>query len=282
MLVVFSHNLVRLRIHLTDTAAVQSQPVVALLVLADGIDIAIRQRGETGHSIGTHCHTALVCRNPHAVQRVQIQMFDSNVGQRCIIALLIGELPPLLCLEVEHQNTQVVGSHPKQALGVMSHLPNHNVVRYVAEALSPHILSQRCVPAVLVRHIYICTSGMCDDPSRPVLLHIHPIVVIRVQGFPDGSVTPQNASLLAVYTHQIAHVRGHHHTFLRFAEAGDGKLPGKQIVGVTKVDLFHMFGLRIEEEKAIIIGLHPEILLRVDMQLFNATGDALFGQPLSW
>ena len=91
----------RLWVDLYDTAGIQSQPIVAIFILGNGIDIAQLLAFEVRHGIGTHRYAVLVRCHPHASQLVLVEMLGGDVGQGGFVTLHIGKLSPLLILEVE-------------------------------------------------------------------------------------------------------------------------------------------------------------------------------------
>ena len=83
----------------------------------------------------------------------------------------------------------------------------------------------------------------------------------------------------AVNAHQVALVRRHQHAILRLAERRDAKLLRKISHTIAEIQLLHLLSLGVIDVETIVVGLDPEGLLRVDMQLFNTALDALLSQP---
>ena len=81
------HRLQCLRVHLNDTAVVAPNPVVAILVFRDGVDVADGHALKVRHRLKAHGHTVLIAGEPHTAQLVEVQMFDGIVRQRGLVAL---------------------------------------------------------------------------------------------------------------------------------------------------------------------------------------------------
>ena len=92
-------------------------------------------------------------------------------------------------------------------------------------------------------------------------------------------VSPCHHPLLTVYAYQVSLIGSHQHALRGFTERCDAELLREQVLAVAEVQPINLLVLGIEEYKAIIVGLDPEILLRVDVQHLGTALDTLFRQP---
>ena len=229
---------------------------------------------EVGERLRTHGHAVLIGSHPHTSQLVQIEVLHGDVGQRGLVALDIGELSPLFRFVVEHQYTQVVGGHPEQSIGVVTHLPHQHILRHILESLLAHILRERCQPALLILQINIGTGGVSDYPDVAILVGIHPVVVIGVERIPHIVVAPAHVSVFAIYAHQLSEGRHHEHALAGLLPGRDAKILGELPIAIAEGEVFEIFCLRVEVVESVLIGFHPVAFLRVQIQPLHGTLDA--------
>ena len=206
-------------------------------------------------------------------------MLAGNVGQRGLVALDVGELPPLLVLEVEHQHALMVGGYPKVVLHVVADFPHLHILRHIAEALGTHHLCQRRVPAALLLGVDVQTRGVSDDPDILFTVDAHPIVVIGIEGTLDVVLLPKHLPRLAVDAQQFAVGRHQHHTLLALGTGRNAELFGEVMGAVAKVDVGQPLRGRVQVVQSVVIGLHPVVLLRVDVDILQTARHAILCQP---
>ena len=147
------HLLIRFRIIHDDTVVIAAYPIVAALVLADGVDIAHLQAADTGQSLHILVDTVLIRSYPDITVTVLIDITQRVVTHRRLVQLVVQELLPLLMLQVDYKQSQMVGSYPYPAAIVGHHIPYLHVVGQPRQTLAPEVFRHRLIPALLLLSI---------------------------------------------------------------------------------------------------------------------------------
>ena len=122
------HLLIRFRIIHDDTVVVAAYPIVAALVLADGVDIAHLQAADTGQSLYILVDTVLIRSYPDVTIIILIDITQRVVTHRRLVQLVVQELLPFLMLQVDYKQSQMVGSYPYPAAIISHYIPYLHVV----------------------------------------------------------------------------------------------------------------------------------------------------------
>ena len=92
-------------------------------------------------------------------------------------------------------------------------------------------------------------------------------------------IPPDDLSIGAVDTQQFTIGRDKDHTLLTLRIGRDTELLGELVLEIAKLEVLQILGDRVVIIKAILIGLNPIVLLRIEMNAFNASDDSLLVQP---
>ena len=122
------HLLIGFGIIHDDTVVIAAYPIVAASVLADGIDIAQLQASDTGQSLYILVDTVLIRSYPDITVVVLIDITQRVVTHRRLVQLVVQKLLPLLMLQIDHEQSQMVGSYPHPAAIISHYIPYLHVV----------------------------------------------------------------------------------------------------------------------------------------------------------
>ena len=174
-----------------------------------------------------------------------------------------------MVLQVEYQQSFMVSSQPDMSLRIHLQVPYLQVVRHILYLVFAEQRRIADTPlAVLVyAHIGIV---FCRHPDVTVVVHTQVVLlVLRRAVVTHPLVVIHLLTLLTVETNQFAVRRNHHHTVVT---GGIGReiIRGIQLViTVAEVKVGDLLSIGVIIVKSLIVELHPEILLRVDIQLLD-------------
>ena len=166
-----SHYLLGARVVDVDALLVAAQPVVAVEVFTDGIQVAQLQVLDAGLSRQILVDTILIRTYPHLSPRVQEDMLRGVVAQCRLVELVVLELAHLMVLHVYHEQSLMVGGSPYPALLVDLYVPRLQFLRHIRDAMGVQIVGQLFVPPFLAAYIY-----------KGVFQRHHPEVALLVDG----------------------------------------------------------------------------------------------------
>ena len=126
-----SNNLLTLRIVDEDTTIVRTQPIVAETVFSNSIDVTHFQIHHAGRSLLIHIHAVLEGAYPHQSVVVHVNITKGILADGRLVELIVQELSHLVVLQVNHQQSLVVGSQPDTSLGVHLQVPYLQVLRNI-------------------------------------------------------------------------------------------------------------------------------------------------------
>ena len=106
------HHLVGLGVIDDDTGIIAAHPVVAVLVFADGVDVAQFHTPQARQASHVLVETVLIGTNPDTAVARLVDVAERIVANRRLVVLVVLELLPLLALQVYHDQSLVVASQP--------------------------------------------------------------------------------------------------------------------------------------------------------------------------
>ena len=135
------HYLISLRVVNKDSVCIAAQPIVAVLVLHHGIDVAQLQISDAGQALLKLVHTIFIGRDPYQSEIVDINLARRIVTDRGFIKLIVQELANLFILTVNDKYSHVVGSHPHTVLVVYLDIPYLQAFGQSLDTLRQHQLT---------------------------------------------------------------------------------------------------------------------------------------------
>ena len=245
LLCIVGYGLLRLRIIDDDTSVVRTQPVVAETVLSDGIDVTQLQIHHAGRSFLIHIHTSLVRAYPYQSLVVHIDKAQGILAERRLVKLVVQELTHLVILQVEYQQSLMVGSQPDMSLGVHLQIPHLQVVRHILYLIFAEQRRIADTPLAVLVHTHIAVV-FCRHPDVTVVVHTQVVfLVLRRTVLSHPLVVIHLLTLLTVETNQFTIRRNHHHTVVT-GGIGCEVIRGVQlVVAVAEVKVGNLLGIGV-------------------------------------
>ena len=266
---IMTHLFVCLRIIHNDAVLVAAYPVVAQFVLTHRIDVAHLQTTDTGKSLHILVDTVFIRAYPDISVVVLVDVSQGIVADGRFVSLAIGKLFPLPVLQVNDYQSLMVGSYPYPPSGVNLDIPYLQIVRRVGNSLGLEIFDSRVVPAILVPYIDK-RAALCDGPDIPPVIYKQLILlVVQASMFAHPLVLPLHASLLA-HTDDLTVVGRGNDVVSVVSHPRDAIGRVKLEQAIAHLDLRNLLGMRIITVDALLVELHPKVLLVVNIHILHS------------
>ena len=245
LLCIVGYGFLRLRIIDEDTSVVRTQPVVTETVLADGIDVTQLQIHHAGRSLLIHIHAVLVRAYPHQSLGVHIDIAQGVFAERRFVELVVQELTHLMVLQIEYQQSLMVGSQPDMSLGIHLQVPYLQVVRHILYLVFAEQRRIADTPLTVLVHAHIGVV-FCRHPDVTVVIHTQVVfLVLRRAVVTHPLVVIHLLTLLTIETNQFTVRRDHHHTVVT-GRIGREVIRGVQlVVAVAEVKVGNLLGIGV-------------------------------------
>ena len=150
-----------------------------MMVFTYSIDVAQFQALQAGRTLYILVDAILIGTYPHAALIVNIDILGGIVRKRCRVKLIVQQLAHFVTLQVHHQHTIMVGSHPQPSAVVHLHIPCLQLHRSIRHVAGLQIFGYRGIPLLVALYIYkgIACRG---NPEVTMVVGIDAIVLIAL------------------------------------------------------------------------------------------------------
>ena len=262
------HHLTRLGVIHQDALVVGTHPVVANLILANRRNIAQIDALQTGKATDILVHAVFVGADPHAAVISLIDVTEGIIADGRLVVLIVQELLPLLVLHINDHQRIVVAYQPEPVVLVDEEVPHLQCRRDAFNTFRSQIVDYRTIPCLglmlMDKHIRQHVT-----PYILIFIDIEPVLLtIDTTRFIHPTVSPFNYAFVAIQTHQFTVVSDHQQVATVFRHCRDTVIGRELIDTVTHLDGSDLVFLRMGmiAIDGLLEVLHPDILLRVDMQ----------------
>ena len=175
----------------------------------------------------------------------------------------------------------MVGNQPYTSFFVKVHVPDSNLFGHLGKAPRTHGILQGLYPT----GIGCCAFTHIDlsDSYHPdVSLGIHTQLTVLTRHFSGAAqeiILPQYHVLITVEAEHLTVEGTEIYLIAFFGITGQTEVVVKLLRTIAEVILFHLLRHGIQMPEALIIGLHPDVLLAVNEETLRSTFDTHFVQP---
>ena len=172
----------------------------------------------------------------------------------------------------------MISSQPEPAALIHHQVPHQQVVRQGRHAFQTKKLIDGVIPLLLLLVVHI-TLTIGKDKEVAVVVDNRPVLRILITPAALHVVVfPNHAPLAAIDTHQFTITRSYYQQTVIFSKRGEPEVFGELVFIIAVLDQRLLLRLGIIAIEAVVVVLHPEILLRVDIDTVNTARDADFGE----
>ena len=220
-------------------------------------------------TVGTHPHIAIFVEQ-HVLQRV--------LTDRGLVELVVHETARFLGFRIDDPQSFVVSTQPEPVAMVLHHHPRQHIVGQALDALRPKEAVDGVIPFLLFLTIDIARDR-CQHPEVAAIVNIQIIGAFLLSAvLAHVGIFPHHLSLRAVNSHQVAVTGRHDEQVVIFCKRREPELVGELIRSVAVLDECTLLRLGVIAVETVGIGLHPQVLLRIDIDAVDTARDAQLGQ----
>ena len=261
-----------------DTTVIGTEPVIASGINGGGVNVAQLKGIESKEFLDVLVQTVAVAGYPHVTGLVEHEFLLSILADRCSIELIVDKVLNLLILGIDNEDTLVVGGKPYPSALVHTYVPSLHAIGQRGYTETGQIGIKVLVPnlVLLVEYKDIARG---EHPVVAVLVDIAIVALIGLAAIVLHEVVlPQHLTVLAIDSHQIAITGGNEQLVVPLGKVGEVVILRYQIVFVAVLNQLVCLLTGIVAVKALIVGLNPETLMRVDIETVDTTLDAPLGK----
>ena len=203
-------------------------------------------------------------------------MLTGVLTERRLVELVVRKLSHLLGVHIHDNDALVVGGEPKPVAVVHEHIPGEQVLGQTYNTQRGKETIDGIIPLLLLLTIDVVGLGRLY-PIVAAVIDIESVgIVLTAAMLTDITILPHHLAALAVDSRQFTIAGGDNQQILILAEGVEPELLGEQIFVVAVLDQRLLLGLGVVAIEAVVVGLHPQILLGVDIDTVDTALDADF------
>ena len=220
-------------------------------------------------SIGTHPHIAIF---------VEQHLFDRVFTDRGLIELVVHKAPCLLRVHIDNPQALMVGTKPEPVTLIFLHHPSQQVFWYSLNALRTKEAVDGIIPFLFFLAINEAHGGR-QDPDVSMIIDIQIILALFLSSILTHiRVFPDHLSARTINCHQVTVTGRHDEQVVIFCKRREPELVGELLSAITVFDECTFLCLGVIAIESVGISLHPQVLLRIDIDTVDTARDAQLGE----